>query len=122
MFRNLRLVYITTPTKDEAKSIARALLEQKLVACANIIDGMTSLYEWEGEIKEESECILLLKAPYHNIARITKRVKSIHSADVPCVVSLTLTEQEGNEAFLDWILQQAPHSEYEIRSADDFQY
>ncbi len=117
MYRNLRMVYVTTKDKSEARSIAKTLIAEQLAACANILDGMESIYKWKGKIVEGQECVLILKTPYHNLPRITDRVKELHSYEVPCVISLTMTEQEGNEKYLDWIEQEAPHSLTEIRSA-----
>ena len=118
MFRNLRMVYVTTRDKDEARKIATALVEERLVACANIMDGMESIYRWEGKVVQEKECVLILKTPYHNLPKITRRIKQMHSYEVPCVVTFTMTEQEGNERYLDWILEEAPHSDTEIRVID----
>lgn len=120
MFYNLRMVYITTPTKEEARTIGRALVEKKLAACVNIIDGMESIYRWQGEIKEGNEVILIAKTPYHNVKPLTKKVKEMHSYDCPCVVSLTLTEQEGNDDYLRWLIKetQSQSISYEIENED----
>lgn len=118
MFRNLRLVYVTTKDKQQARTIARALVEERLAACANILDGMESVYHWKGEVVEDTECVLILKTPYHNLPRINRRIKELHSYEVPCVITFTMTEQEGNEAYLDWLLAEAPHSDSDIRGND----
>jgi len=107
MFYNLRLVYITTGNKEEARKIGKTLVEERLAACVNIIDGMESIYRWEGEVREDNECILIAKTPYHNVKPVTERVKELHSYDCPCVVSLTLTEQEGNEEYLQWLIKES---------------
>lgn len=104
MFKNLRFIYITTENRDEARKIGNVLVSEKLAACVNIIDGMESIYTWEDSIKSGTECILIAKTTYSNVERLTQRVKEIHSYDVPCVVSINLAEQEGNAAYLDWIL------------------
>ncbi|MDX1586796.1 MAG: divalent-cation tolerance protein CutA, partial [Balneolaceae bacterium] len=85
MFNNLRLVYITTKDKKEAKTIGRKIVEERLAACVNIIEGMEAIYRWEDEIQEASECILIAKTPYHNVKELTERVKEMHSYDCPCV-------------------------------------
>lgn len=105
MFRNLRLVYITTKNREEALSIGKALVEKKIVACVNIFDKMESLYWWKGEIETDTECILIAKTTYSNVNRLTKIVKQMHSYDVPCIISFNIAEQEGNEEYLDWIRQ-----------------
>lgn len=116
MFFNLRLVYITTSNKQEAKSIGRTLVEEKLAACVNIVDGMESIYQWEEEIVEDQETILIAKTPYHNVKDLTDRVKELHSYDCPCVISLQLTEQEGNEEYQHWLIKNSKKQQvdYEI--------
>lgn len=107
MFKNLRFVYITTKDKEEARKIGKAIIEARLAACVNIIDGMESMYHWNGNVETDNETILIAKTPYHNVNELTKLVKDLHSYDCPCVVSLTLTEQEGNEDYLHWLLKEA---------------
>lgn len=116
MFFNLRLVYITTSDHEEAKSIGRTLVEEQLAACVNIVDGMESIYRWEGEIVEDQETILIAKTPYHNVKTLTERVEELHSYDCPCVISLQLSEQEGNEEYQHWLIENSRRQEinYEI--------
>ena len=116
MFNNLRLVYITTKDKAEARKIGKTLVEEQLTACVNIIGAMESIYRWEGEIQEANECILIAKTPYHNVNDLTERVKEMHSYDCPCVISLQLAEQEGNEAYQQWLIRETQKKEinYEI--------
>ena len=103
MYKNLRLLYITTSDKKEAQKIGRALVEENLAACANILDGMNSIYKWKGEIQEEEECVLLIKTHYSRVKKVTRRVNEMHSYEVPCVISFTITEDEGNEEYLQWL-------------------
>lgn len=116
MFYNLRLVYITTKDKQEAKTIGKKLVEERLAACCNIIEGMESIYRWEDEIVEDTETILIAKTPYHNVDELTKRVKKLHSYECPCVITLQLTEQEGNETYQRWLIKNTKRQEvnYEI--------
>lgn len=103
MFRNLRFVYVTTKDREEAVQIGTKIVEEKLAACANILDGMESIYWWKGEIETAQETVLVLKTTYSNVAKLTKRVKELHSYEVPCVVSLNIAEQEGSPDYLNWI-------------------
>ena len=116
MFNNLRLVYITTKDREEAHKIGRSLVEDKLAACVNIIDGMESIYRWEGKIEEAKEAILIAKTPYHNVKELTEKVKEMHSYECPCVISLQLSEQEGNQEYQDWLLRNSKRQQinYEI--------
>lgn len=107
MYKNLRLIYITTSNKEEARRIGRMLVEEKLAACVNIIDGMESIYRWEGKIEEASECILIAKTHYSKVKPLTERVKALHSYQCPSIVSITLTEDEGNIAYLNWLLEES---------------
>ncbi|MEP1139158.1 MAG: divalent-cation tolerance protein CutA [Balneola sp.] len=107
MHKNLRLVYITTQSSDEAKQIGRKIIEQNLAACVNIIPVMTSLYRWKGKIQNDEETILLVKTHTSKIQNLTQFVKKVHPYDCPCVISLTLAEDEGNEEYLNWLLSES---------------
>lgn len=118
MFFNLRFVYITTSSIQEAETIGRTLVEEKLAACVNIVDGMKSIYRWEGEIVEDEEAILIAKTPYHNVKELTDRVKELHSYDCPCVISLQLTEQEGNEEYQHWLIKSTKKQQVDYEIGD----
>lgn len=97
-------VYITASDAAEAAKIGRALVEERLAACANVLDGMTSIYRWQGEVCEDPEAVLIAKTVQGRIAALTDRVKALHSYDCPCVVALPVAD--GNADFLDWIAEQ----------------
>jgi periplasmic divalent cation tolerance protein len=95
------LVYMTAASKDEALAIGTALVEQRLAACANVIDGMISVYRWEGKVQHDAEAVLIAKTREELVPALTEKVKALHSYTCPCVVALPITG--GNGAFLDWI-------------------
>ena len=95
------LIYITTPTKDEARAIGKALVSSRLAAGANILDRINSIYWWEGKIQDEKEAILIAKTREPLVPALIEKVKSMHSYICPCIVSLPILD--GNKAFLDWI-------------------
>ncbi len=95
------LVYVTAKDRGRALTIARALVAERLVACANVIDGAVSVYRWEGKVQEESEAIMVAKTIAAKMPQVIARVKELHGYDCPCVVSLPIAD--GNPAFLDWI-------------------
>jgi len=97
-------IYITAGTMDEAKRIGQELISERLAACVNIIDHMRSMYWWEGEIQEDKEVILIAKTKDSLVAKVIEKVKSLHSYDCPCILSLPILD--GNKAFLDWIHQE----------------
>ncbi len=104
MYRNLRLAYITTKDEKEALRIGRELVEKQLAACINVIPAMKSIYRWEGKLVEDQEAILIAKTHYSKMPELTEFVKDLHSYDCPCVVSFTLSEDEGNSEYLNWLL------------------
>lgn len=95
------LVYMTAATVEEAERIGAALVEERLAACANVIDGMRSIYRWEGKVKVDREAVLIAKTRIDLLDALTERVKALHSYDIPCVVGLPIAG--GNADFLDWI-------------------
>lgn len=100
---DLRFVYVTAANGEEALTIARAAVNERLAACANILGGMTSVFRWKGAVQEESEVSLVLKTQAQNLPALTERIKALHSYSVPCVVSWALSPNEGNTDFLDWL-------------------
>ena len=95
------MLYVTCASVNEAEDIARTLVAERLVACANILGGMRSVYRWQGAVTEDDETVLILKTRSANVERVTERVIALHGYDVPCVVELPLAR--GNPTFLDWI-------------------
>lgn len=97
-------VYITAGDAEEAGRIGRALVEERLAASVNILEGMRSLYWWGGKIEQTKEVVVVAKTRGSLVERLTERVKALHSYDCPCVVALTISG--GNPAYLDWILEE----------------
>ena len=95
------MIYITCGSREEATEIARSVVEERLAACANIIDGMRSVYWWEGSVSEDDETVLILKTTSEKVATLTERVKALHSYTLPCVVEIPLGG--GNAAYFEWI-------------------
>jgi periplasmic divalent cation tolerance protein len=97
-------VYATAGDTAEARRIARAVVEERLAACANILDGMRSVYWWEGKVQEGSEAVLILKTTEDRLAALLARVKALHSYDCPCIEALPVVA--GHQPFLDWVLRE----------------
>lgn len=93
--------YVTAPNRDVALQISSALLEQRLIACANVIDGMTSLYRWEGEIRQDSEVVVIFKTRQDLVTPLVESVRRLHPYACPCVVSWPIPS--GHSEYLDWI-------------------
>jgi len=95
------LAYITTKDREQALTIGRTLVEERLAACVNVIDGMASIYHWDGEICTDNEAVLIAKTSSGKFPALTERVKQLHSYTCPCVVSIPITG--GNSGYLDWL-------------------
>jgi periplasmic divalent cation tolerance protein len=94
-------IYITTSESSESKKIAKILLEERLVACTNIIPQITSLYLWKGEIEEDNESILIAKTKDDKVDQVIERVKEIHSYETPCILQLEV--KKASEEYLQWM-------------------
>ncbi len=95
-------VYVTVATEEEARTIGKTIVMDRLAACANILPGMKSLYHWQGRLEENAETVLILKSRESLFPALEERVRELHSYETPCIVALPVTN--GNPAFLDWIL------------------
>ncbi|MEW6439503.1 MAG: divalent-cation tolerance protein CutA [bacterium] len=95
------VVLITTGSEEEAERIARALLEERLIACANWIPKVRSLYWWQGRLNEDQETLLLCKTRESLFSRLAERTKALHSYEVPEIISLPL--RQGWDPYLSWI-------------------
>jgi len=104
MSTDLCLVYMTAGSAEEARLIGEALVAEQLAACVNLIDGMTSIYRWEGEVRRETETVIIAKTTERLVLALTDRVKSLHSYECPCIVALPI--DAGSVDFLDWISNQ----------------
>lgn len=98
---NIKLIYITVGTLAEAKKIGQTMVEERLVACVNIINNVTSMYWWEDKVQNDQEVILIAKTTHNLVPEVIERVKSLHSYVCPCVVALTV--DAGNPAFINWV-------------------
>ncbi len=94
-------VYVTTANIAEAKMIGKELVSERLAACVNIIDGMESIYRWEGKICDGVETILIAKSTSACVTELIEKVKALHSYTCPCIVALPIAA--GNPGFLDWL-------------------
>ena len=101
-------LYMTAETRDEAQAIGRALVEERLVACANILGPMDSVYWWDGAVKSETEVAFIVKTRATLVDQVVARVTEMHSYDCPCIVALPI--EGGNPDYLAWIEAQTSQS------------
>ncbi|MDD5432333.1 MAG: divalent-cation tolerance protein CutA [Candidatus Omnitrophica bacterium] len=95
------VVFVTASSKKEAECIADGLISKKLAACVNIIDGVSSIFTWQGKVDKAKESLLIIKSKKSNMPKIIKLVKSLHSYEVPEIIALPIVS--GEEKYLRWI-------------------
>jgi periplasmic divalent cation tolerance protein len=95
------VIFVTCANKEEAKKIAKALVEAKESACVNIIDGIDSIFWWQGKTDMAKESLLIIKSKKSKLPRIIKRVKALHSYQVPEIIALPIIG--GEKKYLRWI-------------------
>ena len=101
MKTNFIIILITAKDKKEAEKIAQGLLNEKLIACANIINGVKSLFWWQGKIDSSKEVLLVLKTKRILFKKVTVKVKSLHSYQTPEIIALPIID--GSKDYLDWV-------------------
>ncbi len=97
---NFIYIYITNPTQEEAKKIAKHLIEKKLIACANIFGPINSIYPWQDKIANENEFVLIAKTLNKNFNKVVKEVEKIHPYTIPCIVKIPVS---SNRKYFDWL-------------------
>ena len=101
MPKDYHIIYFTCENREEAEEIAKNLLQEKLVACVNIIPDVSSLYWWKGKIEKSSEYICFAKTNSKNLKQAKQTIINNHSYECPCVVAMDAAD--GNKEFLKWI-------------------
>lgn len=107
-------VYVTVNNLDHAKRIGRELIEGRLAACINIIEGMQSIYRWQEAICEDREVVMIAKTTVSMSKRVIAAIRAIHPYDCPCIVMFPVAV--GYAPFLSWIADQVQPAGSEIGS------
>lgn len=94
------IVFSTTGTREEADRIARTLVEARLAACVNIVPGLSSVYEWKGQVEVSSELLLVIKTSRGLLDEVRAAIERLHSYELPEVLAVPIVD--GSEAYLDW--------------------
>lgn len=95
------IVFMTAGSREEAVKIVRVLLKEKLIACGNVVDSVSSFFWWHGKIEEEKEVLVVMKSSEKLFKRLSERVKELHSYDVPEVLAVPVVD--GSPLYLDWL-------------------
>ncbi len=100
----IRLVVTTCPDEGVGEAIVRALVEERLAACGNIVSGVRSIYWWGGRVEADGECLVLLKTRTERLDEMAQRLYELHPYDVPELLSLRV--DRGAAAYLDWVVEE----------------
>lgn len=101
-----RLVFVTAGSEDEALTIARALVGERLAACCTLLGGARSVYRWRGDIEESREVQLLVKTSGGLLAAAESRIREIHSYDVPEIIAVAM--EEISAPYRAWLEEELP--------------
>ena len=101
----VRVLLVTAPDLETASRIARALVEERLVACVNLVPGVRSIYRWQGRLAEDAEVLLVLKTRADRCDAVAARVKDLHPYELPEVIALPV--EGGSDAYLGWVVAES---------------
>ncbi len=103
------LILSTAPNVDEAARIARALVEDRLAACVNIVGGARSIYRWQGAIEDSPETLLLIKSDRRLFAELSRRLAVLHPYTTPEIIAVPI--DTGSEPYLTWLASELKPTE-----------
>jgi periplasmic divalent cation tolerance protein len=98
----LSVVLVTAPDLDTAARLARALVEERLAACGNLVPGVRSIYRWQGAVHDEAEVLVVLKTRRDAVEALRARVVALHPYECPEVVALSVGDV--HPPYLAWVL------------------
>ncbi len=96
-----RLALCTAPDSGATRTLVRTLVEERLVACGNIVPGITSIYRWQGAVEEAAEALIVFKTTTEAWPRLKERLAQLHPYEVPELLLLGL--EDGYAPYLDWV-------------------
>jgi len=99
----MALVLTTVPDREVGERLVERLLEERRVACGNILTGLLSLYRWEGAISREEEVMVLLKTRADGVGRLFERITELHPYEVPELVQIPVGQV--SQAYCRWVFE-----------------
>lgn len=102
-----RIVLSTAGSENEARKIARQLVERRLAACVNIVPRIESTYRWQGKVESNQEWLLLIKTSADLFDSVRNAIRELHSYELPECIAITI--EHGSSEYLDWIEQSLEH-------------
>jgi periplasmic divalent cation tolerance protein len=97
----LLTVFMTAPDVEVAERMGRILVEERLIACANVVQDVISLYRWEGEVQRDSEALVIMKTTADALPALEARAVELHPYDVPEVLAVPVVG--GHGGYMDWV-------------------
>ncbi len=104
MATDVRTILLSAPDVDTAERLGRALVEERLAACANVVPGVVSVFRWRGEVQREVETLVIVKTVEARVEEVRARVVAMHPYEVPEV--LVLPVLGGHEPYLRWVAEE----------------
>lgn len=95
------VILVTTPDEESAERVAQSLVEERLVACVNILPAVRSVYRWQGSVEEAKEVLLVIKARRGDVGSVAQRVHQLHPYEVPEVIAIDIVD--GHAPYLEWL-------------------
>jgi periplasmic divalent cation tolerance protein len=97
------VVLVTVPGRQEGLMISERVVKEGLCACCNLLEGLTSVFAWEGKIEKDKECLIIMKTTAALFESLVRIIEKIHPYDVPEIIAMPIVS--GNPAYLKWIDQ-----------------
>ncbi len=101
MKNNYIVILVTTKDKLEAEKISQLLLKERLIACANIVNPVTSIFYWGDKVDKVEECLIVMKSRMDLFEQVAEQVKQLHSYEVPEILAVPIVE--SSKTYLDWM-------------------
>jgi periplasmic divalent cation tolerance protein len=102
LVEDVLIVYSTFPNADKAAEVARTLVEERLVACVNIVPAVRSIYRWEAAVQDDVEALAIIKTSRVQLEALSQRIVQLHPYELPEVVALPVAA--GHAPYLAWVL------------------
>ena len=98
----IHIVFFTSPSKDNAKKIAKELIDDKLAACCSLVNDVTSFFEWDGKVDERNEVMIIIKTSESKLNDLEKRILKLSLDDVPEIVSIPV--DYAHSEYYNWLI------------------
>jgi periplasmic divalent cation tolerance protein len=103
-----RIVLTTAGSQEEARKIARELVERRLAACVNIVPQVESIYRWQGKVDSSPEWLMLIKTSMDQFASVRDAIRELHSYDLPECIAVAI--EDGSPEYLNWLADSVTRS------------